>query len=856
MFLPRFLRSSGHLLIPAAMLLVSLALTELVVWQEQDRLISDQHEQTMATAATVRAELESQLNATLHLSSGLSAYIRATRGKPDAKELHSMLEVLYRQGHHLHNFAVAPGNRVSLVYPRRGNEQVLGLYYPEIPSQWPSIAQAMASHQPTLSGPLDILQGGTGLIYRLPVFLDDGRYWGLISTVINADQLLQMTVGPQEKSNLRLALRGKDGLGSRGEVFYGPAQLFANPTAATMNIAVAGGKWQLALGYPDKNPATFRLIGIRLAGGAISLLLALLLGRSIKAYRQQRLLTASLRTEHEKLHGLYELSPLGIALMDEQGRYLEVNHTFCRITGYTEEELKALDYQHLTPEEYRHQDEKQQTALSAQGRFGPVEKEYLRKDQSRVPVQLSSTLVRGAGGDRYIGVIIEDITARKISEARIHRLAFYDPLTNLPNRRLLLDRLGQALAASQRHRQYGALLFLDLDNFKTLNDTRGHDVGDCLLQSVAQRLSLSVRERDTVARLGGDEFVIMLEDLSSDISAAAAQTETIAEKVRDLLNQPYKLEGDLNNFHCSASFGVSLFLGHGETADTLLKQADLALYQAKAAGRNAIRFYNSQMQANLDVRAHMEHGLRKAMVGNELELYFQPQINVARGLTGAEALLRWKPAGREMVSPNKFIPLAEETGMILPIGQWVLDQACLELARWQSQSATAKLQLAINVSAHQFRQQGFVQQVKEALEKHQVRPQGLKIELTESLVLDDVEEAIRKMKALRSLGVSFSLDDFGTGYSSLSYLRRLPIDQVKIDRSFVADIAEHKTSQDNSAIIRAIISMSDSLHLQVIAEGVETEQQQDFLISNGCDHFQGYLYGQPMSREHFAHVLN
>ncbi|GAB2180497.1 hypothetical protein DLREEDagrD3_07200 [Denitratisoma sp. agr-D3] len=852
----RFFRPSVHLLVPAAMLLVGLALTELVVWQEQDRLLSDQHEQTMATAATVRAELEAELNATLHLASGLAAYIRATEGKPDRRELHSMLEGLYRRGHHLRNMGIAPDNRVSAIYPVAGNEKVLGLHYPSLPEQWPTISRAIASHQPTLSGPLALVQGGQGLIYRMPVYLADGRYWGLISTVIDADQLLRLTVTAQEKANLHLALRGRDGLGAKGAVFYGPATLFADKSAVTMNIAVSGGEWQLALGQADKKSPMARLLAIRLAGSGISLLLALLLGRSLKAYRQQRLLTARLRTEHEKLHGLYELSPLGIALLDEEGRYLEVNRSFCRITGYDEEELRHLDYRRLTPEDNAAQEEKLMATLMRQGRYGPAEKAYLRKDGTRISVQISAALVPGEGGERYIGAIVEDISERKAAEARIHLLAFYDPLTTLPNRRLLMDRLGHALAASQRHRQYGALLFIDLDNFKTLNDTRGHDVGDCLLQSVADRLSKSVRERDTVARLGGDEFVIMLEELSGEISVAAAQSEAIAEKIRDQLDRPYLLEGDATSFHCSASFGVSLFCGQRETVDTLLKQADVALYQAKAAGRNAIRFYNSEMQATLDVRAKMEHDLRRALVNNEFELYFQPQIGAATGLTGAEALLRWKPRGGATVSPAEFIPLAEETGMILPIGLWVLDQACRQLAHWQTMPATARLQLAINVSAQQFRQQEFVQQVRQALTKHGVRPSGLKIELTESLVLDDVEDAIDKMQALRRLGVTFSLDDFGTGYSSLSYLRRLPIDQVKIDRSFVTDIAEAGNDLDNSAIIRAIISMSESLHLQVIAEGVETESQQDFLIRHGCDHFQGYLFGRPMPGDSFATILN
>ena len=849
-------RITGQVLIPVLMVLSGLGLTELAVWQERDRLISDHHEQALAAAATIRAGLESELNSTVHLASGLAAYIRATKGKPAPNEVRSMLAALYRQGHYLRNMGVAPGNRLSFIYPLQGNEKALGIYYPDLPAQWPPIARAITSGQPTLSGPVEMVQGGEGLIYRLPVFLENGRYWGLISTVINIDKLFNATLPNEETSGLRLALRGKDGLGAQGTVFRGSPQLFTDPSAAIMDIAISGGQWQLALGMPDKPATTYRPLILRLTSWLITLLLAFLVWRADQAHRRQRKLTAQLQTQHEKLHGLYELSPLGIALMDEKGRYQEVNSAFSRITGYNEEELKSLTFHDITPDELKPQDEKLLSALQTHGRYGPDEKEYIRKDGSRIPVQISSTLIRGEDGGRYIGSIVEDISQRKTAESQIHLLAFYDPLTSLPNRRLLMDRLGQAMAASSRNQQYGAILFIDLDNFKTLNDTRGHDVGDRLLKAVAHRLGSSVREGDTVARLGGDEFVVMLEDLGSIESTAANLTETVAEKISELINQAYHLEDNLPSYHGSASIGVSLFRGHGDSVDTLLKQADVALYQAKGAGRNAIRFYNGTMQASLEVRAEMEHGLRKALAKGEFELYYQPQIDAEKGLTGAEALLRWRPNGGDMVPPDKFIPVAEDTGLILPIGQWVLEQACIQLSHWQADPARAHLQLAVNVSARQFRQPGFVQQVKQTLENCGAKVGGLKLELTESLVLDDVEDAIGKMQALRRLGVTFSLDDFGTGYSSMAYLQRLPIDQLKIDKSCVHDISENNGGPGKTASISAIISMGQSLRLQVIAEGVETEVQKNVLTRHGCQNFQGYLFGRPMPCDAFNALLN
>lgn len=460
------------------------------------------------------------------------------------------------------------------------------------------------------------------------------------------------------------------------------------------------------------------------------------------------------------------------------------------------------------------------------------------------------SVARKAGGDaqspRFI-VISRDITASKNAAREIEQLAFFDPLTQLPNRRLLMDRLQHALASSARSGRLGALMFMDLDHFKSINDTLGHDVGDQLLQQVAGRLRACVREADTVARLGGDEFVVMLEELDMPAPNAAAQTELIGEKILAVLNQPYQIEH--HNLVSTPSIGATLFNGHEQALDDLLKQADIAMYQAKTSGRNAIRFYDPAMQAAIAARTTLENDLRAALEHEQFMLYFQAQVNTRGAVVGAEVLLRWRHPDRGLVPPMEFIPLTEETGLILPIGQWVLRAACAQLTAWERHPQLQALELAVNVSARQFRSVDFVQQVAQMLRQTGARPQRLKLELTESLVLDDVHDTVAKMGQLKALGVRFSMDDFGTGQSSLSYLARLPLDQLKIDQSFVCNIGVKAT---DGIIIQTIIGLAIKLGMEVIAEGVETDAQRAFLQEHGCSVCQGYLLGRPMALDQFV----
>ncbi len=540
-----------------------------------------------------------------------------------------------------------------------------------------------------------------------------------------------------------------------------------------------------------------------------------------------------------------------LMITDPNGIILRVNKAFTETTGYSAEEAigrypSMLTSGHHDGDFYRSMWEIIHATGTWQGEIWDR-----RKNGEIYPKWLTISAVKGDNDivTHYVGAH-SDITERKRAEEEIKHLAFYDHLTGLPNRRLLQDRLQHALASSERRGRAGALMFIDLDNFKTLNDTLGHDIGDKLLQQVAKRLELCVREGDTVARLGGDEYVILLEDLSLELLEAAAQAEAIGEKILFSLNQKYILA--THEYYNSPSIGVTLFIGHEYVSEDLFKHADLAMYQAKKSGRNTLRFFDPEMQKSIDSRSSIEGQLRKALENKEFQLYYQIQVDSSGNPVGAEALIRWIHPERGMVSPAQFIPLAEESGLIVSIGGWVLDTACAQILTWQKSKQTSNLILSVNVSSKQFRQVNFVNEVQNAIQRHGIKPNLLKLELTESLLLDKIEEAIATMKSLKAIGVRISLDDFGTGYSSLQYLKRLPLDQLKIDQSFVRDIA---IDESDKAIVQTIIVMAKSLKLEVIAEGVETDEQRHFLESAGCVHYQGYLFGKPMPIEQLEAFL-
>ena len=559
-------------------------------------------------------------------------------------------------------------------------------------------------------------------------------------------------------------------------------------------------------------------------------------------------ITAHMRTEIDlRIAAIAFESQEGMLITDASNTILRVNRAFTEITGYAEAEAVGQ-----TPRLLRsgHHDRDFYASMYASlHSTGAWQGEIWnrRKNGEIYPEWMTiSTVLDGEGNPSHYVASLTDITERKEAESEIRNLAFYDPLTQLPNRRLLLDRLRHTLATVARNKRHGALLFIDLDNFKTLNDTFGHDMGDLLLQKVADRLVGCIREGDTVARLGGDEFVVLLDDLHPAAADAGTQARIVGDKILAALNIPYDLAG--HDYHCTPSIGITLFADHEGESDELMKRADLALYSAKAAGRNTMRFFDPEMQAAVSARAALEKELRIALQQQELRLYYQPQVNEHGAIIGAEALVRWQHPRLGLVTPAHFIPLAEETHLIHPLGLWVLETACRQLTRWSSVPTRAHLVIAVNVSVRQFRQPDFVEQVCAVLDSSGADPRKLKLELTESLLLDDLEDVVAKMTALRARGISFALDDFGTGYSSLAYLQRLPLDQLKIDQSFVRDLDVHP---NDAVIARSIVALARNLGLSVIAEGVETTLQRNLLAGLGCPAYQGYLYSPPLPREAF-----
>jgi diguanylate cyclase (GGDEF)-like protein/PAS domain S-box-containing protein len=660
---------------------------------------------------------------------------------------------------------------------------------------------------------------------------------------------------------------GPSGLAVRSGEIAGIEDFTTDPKAAPWRDAALqrGYRSSISLPLKDERAHTFGVLNIYSADpktftaeeqrllGELAGDLAFGIG-TLRARIERKRAEESLKNMAVKFRTVYESSSDAIMLFDDSG-FFDCNKATLRIFAC----LSRDDFINKHPSRFSpptQPDGEDSTRLSneriatafRQG-YNQFEWTHRRLDGTEFPAEVRLTAME-LDGKQVLQATVRDITERKAAEKEIEHLAYYDLLTQLPNRRLLMDRLQQAMADSGRSGHRGALLFIDLDNFKILNDTCGHDVGDQLLIEVASLLGICVRDGDTVSRLGGDEFVVMLKDLGENPQEAAAQVKGVGEKILSALNKSFTIAARVH--HSTASIGVILFLGPENSVDELLKQADIAMYQAKSAGRNTLRFFDPDMQAALAARAELETSLRLAIQEQQFVLHFQPQVDNLRGIIGAEALVRWQHPERGMVSPAQFIPLAEETGLILPIGQWVLEDACARLKAWAGDPRSRELHLSVNVSARQFHQEDFVDQVRRALENSGAPANRLKLELTESVVLDNVKDTIEKMQVLRQFGVGFSMDDFGTGYSSLSYLTRLPLDQLKIDQSFVRNLPGNA---NDALVVQAILTLAQSLGLAVIAEGVETEAQRQFLDQHGCPIFQGYLFSKPVGMAAFEELL-
>ncbi|QLI80269.1 EAL domain-containing protein [Chitinibacter fontanus] len=542
----------------------------------------------------------------------------------------------------------------------------------------------------------------------------------------------------------------------------------------------------------------------------------------------------------------------GIIVMDDNVVIQRVNKAFTRITGYSEQDALGKTLQQLQSGLQDGTFYGDLWSTLTQNNYWYGELCNKRKDGSFYIERLAISAVKDANDTitHYIGSL-SDVTKEREAENHAQHLANFDPLTDLPNRRLLCDRLEQALSCSARCQTYCGLLFIDLDNFKHINDTIGHRAGDELLKQASVRMRHMVRDVDTVARFGGDEFVVVLEELGSDLTTAALRAGQIGESLRTNLATQYFIDG--HALYCTASVGITLFIGGDISIESILMHADLAMYHAKEDGRNALRFFEVAMQTELTLRTILETELRIGIEKCEFVLFYQPQFNRENQLIGAEALVRWQHPTRGLLAPADFIKVAEETGLIVPLGQWILKSACKQLALWQEGLESNHLVLAVNVSARQFAQKDFVETTLKALELVKAPPEKLKLEITESIVLDDISDAFMKMGSLKNAGITFSLDDFGTGSSSLSYLTRLPLDQLKIDKSFVDGLPERK---QDALVAQTIINMAKGLDLHVVAEGVENTEQLTFLIHHGCDAFQGYHLGRPMPIALFTTVLS
>ena len=541
----------------------------------------------------------------------------------------------------------------------------------------------------------------------------------------------------------------------------------------------------------------------------------------------------------------------GIIICDENGLIIKTNQAFSNITGYSAEEALGRNPRFLSSG--RHDASfytEMWKSLLANGKWdGEVWNR--RKTGEIYPENLAIVIIKDSDGKtiNYVASMT-DITKRVAASEEIKQLAFFDSLTGLPNRRLLLDRLAQTLHSNERTGNHGALLFLDLDNFKAINDSYGHDSGDLLLQQAAVRIVDSVRAIDTVSRIGGDEFVVILQSLNQQESEAVIEAEIIAKRILYSLNVPYKIKGrdDL----CSTSIGATIFQSNADSID-VLKQADIALYKAKESGRNVLFFFDPIMQTIINAQAEIKRDLKEALLQHQFELYYQVQVDNNGAPVGAEALMRWLHPTKGYISPADFIPIAEESQAIISIGDWVIDAACAQLKQWESNELTRTLSLSVNISAKEFRAENFVEKLKMTIRHHAINPSKLRFELTEGMLISDINDAIETMNKLNELGIYFELDDFGTGYSSLQYLKRLPVYQLKIDRTFVRDVVE---SVNEQGIVRAIIAMAEALQIRVLAEGVETKAQRQHLADIGCNYFQGYLFGKPVPIDQFEAALH
>lgn len=837
-----------------AMLTVCLILSALIIWQLQQ---NQRH--------TVRADVENiaqnhaflvrdSLNQALTLNYSFAAMVRlgngsTTRFNDAARELLPYFDSVS-------HISLSPDGIITQVYPLEGNEKSLGFNQLEDSVQNKEAIRARDTGKLTLTGPVRLVQGGLGAVARLPVFLADqdrSRFWGFTNVIIRIDRLLDTAnLNQLEAQGMAYKLwRSNPETGEQEIIAVNAPEYLIDPIDKIFEVP--NGNWTLSVTPIAGWTNLWRLASEISIALVLSLLLVYQSWLMVTLQRRRlRLQDAVAEQTRELLNARAHLQATLDAIpdllfdIDINGIIHNYHTNQPELLTVAPEKFLGKSFHQFLPE---HACDIVHEALNEAVEKGVSSGKCYSLMLPRGPATFELSVSRKAdehdGVARFV-VLSRDITQRKESEDRINKLAFFDPLTQLPNRRLLQDRLEHAVATSQRQNTLGALLFIDLDDFKTLNDNRGHHIGDLLLIAVADRLRQVVRIQDTVARLGGDEFLVVLEGLDPLHDTAASQAQRVAEKILVSLNNVYQLEEQ--DYFNSPSIGICLFGDAPAHIDDLLKQADQAMYHAKAAGRNTLRFFDPEMQAATAQRFALQNEIREALQQQQFQLYYQPQINHTGKVVGAEALIRWLHPQRGMIPPLDFIPIAEESGLILPMGNWIFTTACAQLVEWSKAVETADIILSINVSARQFQHPQFVEQLLAIIEHSGAAPHKLKLELTESMLVANQQDIITKMDALKIHRIKFSLDDFGTGYSSLSYLKRLPISELKIDKSFVKDIL---IDSNDAAIARMIIRLAQSMELTVIAEGVETKEQRDWLENEGCFKYQGYYFGRPVPVDKF-----
>lgn len=836
-------------------LVTCLCLSTLAIWMLEQNLRHATRADVENLAQNHAFLVRDSLDQALTLNYSLATMVRLGQGHtPRFEDAARELLPYFSSVSHI---SLAPNGIITKVYPLEGNEKSVGLNLLTDSFQNKDALLARDTGKLTMAGPVNMVQGGVGAIARLPVFLDDqgGRqFWGFTCVVIRIDRLLNAAnlVQLNDQQMAYELWSNNPQTGEKQVIASNAPEQLQDPVLRSFDVP--NGSWTISVSPITGWTKLWQLVGATLAALVISLLLAY--QTFLTATLQRRRLhlqdavaeqTRELLNARAHLQATLDAIPDLLFDIDNNG-IIHNYHTNQQalLTVPPEEFLGTSFHQHLPQEACAviHQafDEAIERGVSSGKCYSVM---LPQRGLTTFELSVSRKANDENGIPRFL-VLSRDISERKQNEERINTLAFFDPLTQLPNRRLLQDRLEHAIVTSQRQHNLGALLFIDLDDFKTLNDNRGHHVGDLLLIAVAERLKLAVRTQDTVARLGGDEFLVVLEGLDQDRNIAARQAQQIAEKILANLNEAYQLENQ--EYFNSPSIGLCLFGDQTVAIDDLLKQADQAMYHAKAAGRNTLRFFDPEMQAMTAQRFALQNEIREALQQKQFQLFYQPQIDNQGAIVGAEALIRWLHPQRGMVSPMDFIPIAEESGLILPLGNWIVQAACEQLIRWNQSPRTADIVLSINVSARQFQHPNFVEQLLAIIASSGADPHKLKLELTESMLVANEQDIITKMDALKTVGIKFSLDDFGTGYSSLSYLKRLPISELKIDKSFVNDIL---TDANDSAIARMIIRLAQSMELTVIAEGVETKAQRDWLESEGCFKYQGYFFSKPVAIENF-----